>query len=136
MNYFKINIKAIRKHWGFSQNEFADLVEATRGMINQYEQGINIPKDRLFNKLFELTLLSKKELTETIINTSSLPPKPKLIPAPAPILKEPEPVYTPKPKPLENMIERALDQQDRLIEGQNKLIDLLTKLYNDTHEKQ
>jgi transcriptional regulator with XRE-family HTH domain len=73
MNYFGQNIKGIREYWGLSQEEFGFLINASRGMIAQYETRGSRPKREIQIRIEELTGFSLEELQAGVIQRDDYP---------------------------------------------------------------
>ena len=72
-NYIGLNIKSIRQFWELSQDEFAMIIGATRGMIMQYENRGSRPKDETIERIIEIAGFSKEVLVNTKIKRSDIP---------------------------------------------------------------
>lgn len=73
MTYLGLNIKKIRERWKLSQEEFAYLLDATRGMIMQYENRGTKPKNDTLSKLVKLTGISMTMLADSELKEKELP---------------------------------------------------------------
>lgn len=67
------NLRLIRKRMRLSQDAFADAMNASRGMINQYEQGKAFPQVDFLLKLTYLTGISLEELLYQELTEGLLP---------------------------------------------------------------
>jgi transcriptional regulator with XRE-family HTH domain len=48
-------IKSIRSNFGMTMEQFADLIEMSKGNINNWERGFSLPNKRKINKIAELS---------------------------------------------------------------------------------
>lgn len=78
-NYLGLNIRTIRQHWGLSQEEFGFLVNASRGMIMQYEKRGSMPKDETIERIIETVGLTKDVLVNVKLKRSELPSMPRSV---------------------------------------------------------
>lgn len=73
MNYLGVNIKKIRERWGLSQEEFGFLINATRGMIMQYERRGTAPKNETVSQIIKVTGLTKDMLFNSELADDEIP---------------------------------------------------------------
>ncbi len=72
MDFYANNIKGLRKMLGFSQQQFAELVGATRAALAQYEAGNNQPKTKVALRICKIANISHKELFEKDLDFARL----------------------------------------------------------------
>ncbi len=70
------NIKRIRKRWRFQQEEFAKVMNSTKGRISQYELGNNDPKVPFLLHLERVTGIRLRVLYNRLIKDDEIPEKP------------------------------------------------------------
>lgn len=73
---FKFNLKTIRKKWGFTQQNLADLLGVKRSVIAQYEVGTNNPSINTLIQLENFTSIPIKTLWVTKIELHQVPDNP------------------------------------------------------------
>src|SRR5581483_2745097 len=73
MNYLGVNIKKIRERWDLSQEEFGFLINASRGMVMQYERRGTMPKNETVSQIIKITGLTKDMLTNSELADDELP---------------------------------------------------------------
>lgn len=73
MNYLGVNIKKIRERWGLSQAEFGVLIDASRGMIMQYERRGTTPKNETVSKIMKVTGLTRDMLFDSELPNDLMP---------------------------------------------------------------
>jgi transcriptional regulator with XRE-family HTH domain len=73
MNYLGVNIKKIRERWDLSQEEFGFLINASRGMIMQYERRGTMPKNETVSQIIKITGLTKDMLVNSELADDELP---------------------------------------------------------------
>jgi transcriptional regulator with XRE-family HTH domain len=73
MNHIGLNIKRIREKWGLTQEEFAWLIQATRGMVMTYEVRGSKPRAATIAKVAKITGLQVTILIDTELHDSDIP---------------------------------------------------------------
>jgi transcriptional regulator with XRE-family HTH domain len=73
MSNIGLNIKKIRERWGLSQEEFAWLLQATRGMIMTYEVRGSKPRAATIARLANITGIRTAKLIDTELQDSDIP---------------------------------------------------------------
>lgn len=74
--YFSKNLRAIREYWSLSQTELGLLMNASRGMVMQYEQRGSMPKEDIMQRLSIITGLEIEDLCEKELRREDLPELP------------------------------------------------------------
>ena len=74
--YLGPNIKRIRRKWRYQQEEFAQLLQSTKGRVSQYEVGNNDPKIPFLLRLERLSGISCSVLYNRLIKDSEIPSEP------------------------------------------------------------
>jgi len=67
------NLKVIRARYSYSQEQFGDLMNVSRGMIKSYENSIAAPSTEFLIKLSGMVGLSVDQLTLGNIHMEELP---------------------------------------------------------------
>ena len=75
-NYIGLNIKTIREKWKLTQDEFAWWIDASRGMIMQYEKRGSMPKNETIETIVEKFGISKDMLINTKLARKDVPDMP------------------------------------------------------------
>lgn len=73
MSYLGVNIKKIRERWDLSQEEFGFLINASRGMVMQYERRGTMPKNETVSQIIKITGLTKDMLVNSELADDELP---------------------------------------------------------------
>jgi transcriptional regulator with XRE-family HTH domain len=73
MTYIGQNIKNIREYWGLTQTEFGWLVDASRGMIMQYENKRSAPKTDTLSKISDVLNIHSEVLSDKLFQPGEYP---------------------------------------------------------------
>jgi len=76
MNALPHNLKAIRKRWRMSQDDFGELLGLKRGSVSNYERELNAPKLDILIQLQDITGINIKDLCYRKLNKQEILEKP------------------------------------------------------------